>query len=366
MNAEHAAAGTLDNPEAKTMDKEAPEAEAPMTRAGLTADLAKALGGAEEEEHPTPEKTAGDETPEPSRENEQEREGAAGGEDKPEPGEEAEPTPAEKQQWPESYRSRIDKITQQRGELRERVDALEQERNELNTQVESLRKQTEAGTGTATPEDPLGFIRSTKDLREFEGKLKVATRDIEDFLDDALPTEKEEAFKKWAQSQGAFDPETGEYDSKKLKFLKRTGEDLLKDSVPHRAEFIRAEAENSTLAEQRFPWLKNQQSAEYKQFQRVLETLPEVRRLPNWKGVAAIFVRGLQAVNADKEAAAKNGNGKARPAAPRLPGAASAVPARQSSTGGDQQVNSLREKALRSGNPKDYASMLAAQIATAV
>lgn len=267
-------------------------------------------------------------------------------------------------EWPESAQKRVDKLTAQKAELREKQDALSTERDTLQERVEELEsKLNAAGPVQATASDPLGFIATPRDLSNYVTAVKANLRRIEDHLDDSLDETQTAAFTKWAKDNGAYSEEDQQFNTAALKQLRRVAQDALSEHVPARMQYLRAEAEMSAGAVETFPWLRDAKSADYKKFQEVVKAMPEIRRHPNWKAIAAIFVRGLNVTTAEQAKGAK-GNGVQKPAAPRLPGAAASMPQRPTEDG--TEVTALRDKAFKSGNPKDMEALIRAQLLAAV
>lgn len=260
-------------------------------------------------------------------------------------------------QWPDAAQRRVDKLTEQRGKWRGQAESLEEEKATLEKTVAELQAQVkEAGTGGAvtTPGNPLGFLVTPKALQEFESNVKANLRGVEDYLDESLNEEGLAAFKNWAKANNAFNEETGEFNAVELKRLRRLAQDALSEHVPRRREFLQREAAESQTAEEQFPWLKDPKSEDYKSFREVVNTLPEIKRLPHWKGIAAIFVTGMRAMAGKSKS---NGNGKPQT---RLPGAGTAVPQRPNTEGNG--VAALREKAMKSQNQKDWEALTRAQL----
>jgi hypothetical protein len=329
-----------------------------LTTEQVEANLRTLLGGA-------------DDNPNPSGEESQPgagQEGNGAGNEGDGEGAEHEESAEARAEWPDSAQRRVDKLTAQKAELRDKATTLQSEKDALAQQVTELNgrvKELEGGAGSAvpTPGNPLGFLKTPKELSDYVTAVKGQLRNVEDYLDDSLDEGQLERFREWAKANGAFDAESGEFNTQKLKQLKRLANDALNEHVPARLQYMRQEAEQSAIAEEQFPWLKDQKSEEYKVFQDVVKTLPELRRLPHWKGVVAIFVKGLQTVKAE---VGGKGKGKAPAGKPqsRLPGAATVLPQRTSGNGG-AAIDALRDKANKSKNPKDYEALIKAQLETA-
>jgi hypothetical protein len=285
---------------------------------------------------------------------------------------ESEVVDAERKVWPESAQRRVDKLTAQKGELRDELTNIQSEKDALQERVAELEasleeRGPESGIPSA-PEiagQPLGFIETPKKLQEFVTAAKQNVRMIEDYLDEALDSSKLPALTNYAKANGAFDEATGQFDVAKLKQMKRWAQDALTEHAPARLQHLRAEAEMSAQAEKSFPFLKDTKSAGYKAFREVVQTLPEMRRLPNWKAVAAIFVLGLSKLNAENGTAPKGGvPGKAavKPApSSKLPGKTTVLPQRASNN--NEGIDELRNRAFKQGDPKAMEELLKRQLA---
>lgn len=341
----------------------------PMTTAGLEKDLQKLLAGSESEPKTDQGEKSGEELQPGEAGQQAEAQAEVTTDQTGEAAEQAEHEESDdaeaRKDWPESAQRRVDKLHGQKAELREQLTSLQQEKDTLAEQVADLeQKLEEAGTKTpaATPgPGPLGFLADNKSVSEYVSTVKVAVRLIEDYLDESLPEESMEQFKKWAEANGAYSKTTDEFDNAKLKQLRRIAQDALTDHVPQRMEFLKREATESASAEERFPFLKDPKSADYKKWREVVQTLPEIKRLPHWKGVAAIFVQGLKVVQGNQNSATKNGGTTAKKPGAKLPGASTSVPQRTNNGEGDA-VAALREKAFKTQNPKDFEALVRAQL----
>lgn len=332
-------------------------------RAHTTADIEtqlKNLLSGEPEAQPT---KTGDEPPpetEPGAESTEEEQAAAADKDK--------------AQWPESAQRRVDKLIAQRHELKAAGEAAQAELathqarvTELETQ---LQKTLDGAAAQATAGEPLGFITTAQKLSEYQTKVKSHARAMEDYLDGALSGEALEKFTTFAREQGAVG-EDGEIIPAKIKQVRRLAQDTLEDLIPHRLAYLQQETAHSDAAAKKWPWLADKNSPESKRFDAVIAALPEVKKMPHWKVVGAIYVKGLMAQEAEDAAAAKTaGKAPAKPAAkptpapPRMPGTATALPTRT----GDSSTNiqALREKASRTQSPKDFEALVRAQLDEAI
>lgn len=276
-----------------------------------------------------------------------------------------------KAQWPESAQRRVDKLTGQRAELRGKLTESQRAKEAAETRAAELEAKLAAepkAPVVPTAAEPLGFIETPQALGEFVSMVKTRMRDIEDYLDDALVPEHQEAFQNWAKANGAYDGDT--FDNAKLKQLRRLAQDTLTEHAPRRMNFFTQEAPASAMAEEKFPWLKDKNSAEYKTFQDVVKTMPEMRRLPQWKAFIGIFVTGLKAVQAAEGSRGNGGSraattGKPTAATARLPGAGTSVPQRTSPGEGADAINTLRKKAYDTNNPQDWQAFIKAQVEAA-
>jgi hypothetical protein len=67
------------------------------------------------------------------------------------------------------------------------------------------------------------------------------------------------------------------------------------------------------------PWLAKKDSPEMKQLQDVLSVLPEIKRLPNWKGLGAAYVEGMKVIRARTEKAKVMADNATKPKASAKP-----------------------------------------------
>jgi hypothetical protein len=371
--------GTTVNPGKTTASRSAPERV--LSTESLEAELREMLSGTETPGEGTgPTGVEGNEA-EPGEESspgegsESQTDEAAAPEGDAEPGEgdgteaesESEVVDAERKVWPESAQRRVDKLTAQKGELRDELTNIQSEKDALQERVAELEASLEERGEASAPamvDQPLGFIETPKKLQEFVTAAKQNVRMIEDYLDEALDSSKLPALTNYAKANGAFDEATGQFDVAKLKQMKRWAQDALTEHAPARLQHLRAEAEMSAQAEKSFPFLKDTKSAGYKAFREVVQTLPEMRRLPNWKAVAAIFVLGLSKLQSEQGTAPKGGvPGKAavKPApSSKLPGKTTVLPTRPNNN--NDGMDELRNRAFKQGDRKAMEELLKRQL----
>jgi hypothetical protein len=228
-------------------------------------------------------------------------------------------------------RKRIGKEVRRRKELEERIEALESE----------LEK-TRANDGrTAKNETRLRAIDDVMDVEELDQQIEQAWK-----------------VRAWATKNpdGAVvkgrDGEQ-EFDADAVAQMKENAEELLfRDGPRRRAELVeyhRREADMNRQAETLFPWLTDRKHANQKRLEKVLESLPELKRRPGWRMLAATMAHGWADMEA-RLAAKRDGERKGgeKKLAKEAGTPTRATP--RSGSGSGSGLEAARKRALESGD----------------
>jgi hypothetical protein len=188
----------------------------------------------------------------------------------------------ERQEWPESAKRRVDKIT---AKLREAEEALEAKDAEAKAEVERLRQELEKTPKTDGPEPaarnagPLDEVWSEKDLLEK--------------ADSALN------WKRWAIEN----PDGGtlkvgdsekEFTAEEVQRIQMNADRLLSVQIPKRREFLSKAASVEGKLRQDFPEMFDEKSEGWQGMMEALATVPELKTRPDGLGVALMMSLGLK------------------------------------------------------------------------
>lgn len=191
------------------------------------------------------------------------------------------------------------------GQLAEREAELERLQAELNGLAAA---QPEPGAATESP-----LLAKAKSAEEVQ-KLRDNATAMIDWADEQLnvlrfaPDEVAAAVK----AQGAqLEDWTEETLTKWLLRVKRNAREV-ETSAPaklkkfeQQSQFAAHERRMSAEAERLIPWLRQAKSPEMAAFNELLVQMPELKRRPNWKALAAAHVEGLKVIRARADKAAQ-------------------------------------------------------------
>lgn len=200
-----------------------------------------------------------------------------------------------------------------------------------------------------TAENPLANINDVETLRkEFTSAQEI---------------------KRWAED--VLDSDAAEFQAGDKVFTRREVKDILRNStrvlqehIPARHAFLNVREAATKEALSVFPFLADKSSPEYQLAQQVRREVPFIATLPNADYIAGALVRGLRAIEADKQAAAKSTKpAPVRAIAPKAHSETPSAPARSSHLGGDEakasvsrEVNQINGK--RNLTTRQLAAML--------
>lgn len=222
-------------------------------------------------------------------------------------------------------------------------------RKVLEAELAEARKTQESRSSEPEAvEQPARFQKTeTTELNAIQAKLKELTS-----LKDWCGTNEDGC--EVADNKG----ETKYYEAKEIRRIKDKVSDEINDLKSdekvilreQKYEFSRQESEYNSQADATFPWLKDKTSEESVLFAQVLNLLPEMKRLPQWKLAAAVHVLGLKQLRAmtEKKPVAKK---------PQIP---TAQPSRPATTGTSERLTkdeaakrSLRNRAAAAPSDRD-------------
>lgn len=252
-------------------------------------DAATAEPTAPETTQPSAE-TAGQTTPESSEP-----------EATPEPEQTApEPEAAESEEDVPSQKTSSDKETRIREKVQKRVDEEVAKRKALEERLANLEaslKKAEAEKANPPPPMPKG----TLPLAEYTDMASLAKYQ-----------EQAKQAKRWANDQLMRD-DIGEgvqvgdqlLNREQIREVLRKAEVAIEDHIPARMQFLQVKQQASEQAVKMFPFLADPNSEDYQAAVQAYRLNPWLQDLPNADFIVGVQVKGLKALKAEQEAAAK-------------------------------------------------------------
>jgi len=259
----------------------------------------------------------------------------------------------ERKGWSASVQRKVDKLTKR---LRTAEDELESERQRAQSLEERL-EQSGAPPKNQVPSTGLANL-SAQALNDIEASARTLIQSIPYYLKGKASAAQQAAVERYAQAQG-LDNDGLELRRDELielvgQWMPQRRQELAKDAETA-AQFKTEETKFNVQAEQIFPFWKDRASEDYDLAQKVLKTMPEIKRLPHWRIVAGTYLLGLKQLQAIAKA---KGPTSAPPTSlpPKTPVRASgqAVPRDGK---GNAQRNALAN-AARKGDPKAITAYL--------
>ena len=243
----------------------------------------------------------------PEESEEPEEEAQAESEEEPEEPDQPEETVDEPEssdaRWEKKFQKRVNKLTARSKESEERARQAEDRVTELEHEVETYRSAAEAPVA-GPDEGPLGEINTVQQLRDEKKKwLNV---------------------KHWCEEHaegGSYTDDSGKevyIELTDVQKAKREAETHLMVGIPEREEQIKEYNTKETRFNEpvynMFPEWKDPKSVFYKQAMEIAAAVPEVRRLPHWRGIVTAQMIGLQQIEKMMNGKTKKSAAKESPA----------------------------------------------------
>lgn len=188
-------------------------------------------------------------------------------------------------------------------------------------QSQQIQPQPEAPSLIPLPPGapPLANIETVQALTKLQGEAKQAIRFAEDALADI----------------GDGNPPPEGWDKRTLREVMRNARVTLEDHIPQRLEFLTTRQQMQQKAYDVLPFLKDQQSTDYKAAQAIYARHPFLRNIPEGDFTVGLIVEGIKAVEA------RNAAAKAPPSTANKPVISKAKPS------GDQTTVSIDGSSAR-------------------
>ncbi len=203
-----------------------------------------------------------------------------------------------------------------------------------------------------TGSPPLANINDVRGLVELQQQAKEAIR----FAEDALA----------AESDG--DPVPEGFTRKSLRDVIRNAKLTIEDHIPARNQFLQAKNQNQQTAYELLPFLKDKADPNYVLAETFRKNNPWLQNLPAADLMIGMYIKGVEAVKAEREAAEKAKGAPAGKKSTAKPTGAQTEVSSDAFTGrvtaGTQNKQALQAaseklKAKGAVSAKDYASFLA-------
>ena len=203
---------------------------------------------------------------------------------------------------------------------------LESENQELRAQLEERGERATAPDPSPTSGDGPASTISTiaewnKASEQAEGVLDFVDSALEQMLDDPekVADQLREHKVELKDSYGEEDYSRERMEQHLLK-IRRAADKMVRRHLPARKTYLDNQAVADEQADKLFPWLRHEDSREFAIAQDVLNTLPEIKRLPHWKMTQGVYVLGLQELEKMMTGKAPKSSAKSSPP-PSQPGA---------------------------------------------
>lgn len=270
------------------------------------------------------------------------------------------------QKGPAWFQKRLGKLTAQRNEAREKATQAEQRAEQAEQRAQEAEQQLEtAQTPAPQPREP-GALDSVENLQDLNQKIDEAWQ-----------------IKAWAEQNpegGTIKDKDGndvEISPEKVRTIKLNAEQTIFRHAPERRTWLQARDQMEPAVKQEYPWWGDKNSPQYQQAQKMLRTLPELKRFPDYKMVLGDYIakateriQRRQAGNgkgspatAGKPAAQAGAKGAGQAAAAKKPAKVATKPKSAPATkpaGGDDEVSQAQAQFEESGRTDDLAKRFAA------
>ena len=188
---------------------------------------------------------------------------------------------------PDWYQKRIDRFTR-------KLRTAEEERDNLQDRVEELEAKIAAPQPIQQGANPLGHINSNKELDDLvtleEARLDFVEDQKDMLLDDGL----EQVIANLKEQGLQIDEDASETEVRKeIRNIERNSSKNLSRNIPKRKTELQHKEQFDAHAEQLYPWLKDDKSAEMEIFGEVVKASPALASVPTSKLEIARYVTGV-------------------------------------------------------------------------
>ena len=221
---------------------------------------------------------------------------------------------------PDWYQKRIDRFTR-------KLRTAEEERDDLAEEVEELKAKAAAPQPVQPGANPLGNINSNKELDDLvtleEARLDFVEDQKDMLLDDGL----EQVIANLKEQGLQIDDDATETEVRKeIRNIERNSSKNLSRNIPKRKTELQHKEQFDAHAEQLYPWLKDDKSAEMEIFGEVAKASPALASVPTSKLEIARYVTGVMIEQQrGKVKATAKAKTKKQPISPGKPKAAPAA-----------------------------------------
>lgn len=256
-----------------------------------------------------------------------------------------------------SIDKRIAKVVAKQRTAEERASEAETRAEELSAQLDELKDQPSLREPVESGSNPVSRAKTLDELAKEAGRAEQ----VLDWSDDMLmqlksdPDQVADELKKQKvdlRDQYGEEDYTSERMDLFLSQLRRKTDKTLRRSVPERQQYLEAKEVSDSRAKDLFPWMGDESSQLNQDAEDVMNTLPEIKRLPHHKTAAGVFALGLEQlrkIEADQKSNRKR-SAEAPSSQPGAPAAAAAVDPSAQPELGAKALKSWSE----SGETKDF------------
>jgi hypothetical protein len=247
---------------------------------------------------------------------------------------------------------RIDRLTKRYRATQNDLTRERERARELEARLEQNGTQPQM---SPAPAGQAGLENVTApQLDTIESQATRLHSDLDDYVDGMATDAQRKSVESYAETQGL--------DEVGLKRRRRDLQRLIEREIPRRREFIAREAALEPRAVELFPFWKDRSSEDYQTAMQVVQTMPEIKRLPHWKIVAGTYLLGLKQLKAGLQESKSLPTKAPTAPPPKQPTRPSAPPARVPKP--DVQRSALKDRAVKSANDNDVAAYFEHELAT--
>jgi hypothetical protein len=252
---------------------------------------------------------------------------------------------------------RIAKAVAKQKTAEERASEAEARLDELSGQLEELKDRPSLANDKQSKDSPVTKAKSLEELHH-ESQRAEQLLDWSDDMLMKLKSDPDGVSEELRKQKVDLRDQHGEedYSSEQMDIflsgLRRSADRTLRRDVPERKGYLEAKEVSDARAKEIFPWMEDEGSQLYKDAQDVMNTLPEIERLPHHKTAAGVFALGLEQLR-QIESEQKSNRAKSSEPPSVQPGAPAAAPPVEPNAAPDKGNDALKSWS-QTGNEGDF------------
>ena len=256
---------------------------------------------------------------------------------------------------------RIAKAVAKQKTAEERASEAEAKVDELTGMVEELKDKPYLASDKQDNASPISKAKTLEELHR-EAQRAEQLLDYSDDMLIKLKSDPDGVAEELRKQKVDLRDQHGEedYSSEQMDIfltgLRRSADRTLRRDVPDRKGYLEAKEISDARAKEMFPWMEDESSQLYKDAQDVMNTLPEIERLPHHKTAAGVFALGLKQLR-QIESEQKSNRAKSSEPPSVQPGAPAAAPPVEPNAPSDKGSDALKSWS-QTGNEGDIEKFI--------